>query len=133
MLGEDGGQSGECRVGTNSDPWGGDIGEDENGSDGVYVFLDLTGNGFLRGFVLQNTAGIGEPRCVDDANLRKRLSLLTTFTNAGTYHHAIITLKFVNAGRFGSALVPTLLVGGLRDFKVVVINVLAVKDIGEKR
>ena len=76
MFGEDSGQSGECRVGTSSDPWDGAIGEDENGSDRVGVFLDLSGNTFLGGFVLQNTASVGETRCVEDTNLRKRLSLL---------------------------------------------------------
>lgn len=134
LLGEDGGQSGECRIGTNSDPWDGAIGEDEDGSDRVGVLLDLSSNAFLGGLVLRNTASIDEPRCVKDANLRKRLSLLATFTNAGTYHYAIIAHNFVNAGRFGLALVAgtTFLVGGLEDFKVVVGNVVPVKDIGDE-
>ena len=95
-LGEDGGQSGKCRVGTNSDPWGGAVGQDENGSDIVGVLLHLSNQAFLGELVLQNTASIGEPRC--DRDLSKRLPLLTTFTKAGTYLYEVIAHKFVNAG-----------------------------------
>ena len=126
-MGEDGGQSGECGVGTNSDAWDGAIGEDENGSDRVGMLLDLSSNALLGGLVLRNTASIGEPGRVKDANLRKWLPLLTTFTNAGTHHYAVIAHKFVNAGRFGF-----LLGGGLGDSKVIVINVVTVKDIGDE-
>ena len=101
-------------------------------SDRVGVLLDLSGNAFL-GPILRNTAGIGEARwCVEDANLRKKLPWLTTFTNTGTYLYAVNARDFVNAGGFGLALVAgtTLLVDGLEDLIVVVINVVAVKDIG---
>ena len=60
--------------------------------------------------------------------------MLTTFAHEGTYHYAIIARNFVNAGRFGLALVARniFLVGGLEDCKVVVINVIAVKDISDE-
>ena len=60
--------------------------------------------------------------------------MLTTFTHVGTYHYAVIARKFVNARRSGLALVAgtTFLVGGLEDFKVVVINIVAVKDISDE-
>jgi len=59
--------------------------------------------------------------------------MLTTFTNGGTYHYTVIALEFINAGQFGLALVAstTLLIGGLENFKVVVIDVVTVKYIGD--
>ena len=84
-LGEDGGQSGECRVGPISDAWDSAIGEYEDGSDRVGFLLDLSRNTFLGGLVLRNTAIIDEPRSVEDANLRKRLPMLATFIIGGTY------------------------------------------------
>ena len=83
---------------------------------------------------MRNTPRIGEARCIEDANLRKRLPLLTTFTHAGTYHYAVIARNFVNTDRFGLALVAgtTFLVDGLEDSKVVVINIVAVKDISDE-
>ena len=63
-FGEDGGESGECIVGTDSDTWDSAIGENENSSDGVDVLLDLGRNTFLMELVLLNTAGVGQPRRV---------------------------------------------------------------------
>jgi hypothetical protein len=56
------------------------------------------------------------------------------FTNAGTYHYAVIARKVVNVGGFGLALVTrtTLLVGGIENVKVVVINVVAAQYIGDE-
>ena len=133
-LGEDGGQSGECRVGPISDAWDSAIGEYEDGSDRVGFLLNLSRNTFLGGLILRTTAIIDEPRSVEDANLRKRLPMLDTFIIGGTYHYAVGALEFINAGQFGLALVARtiLLVGGLENFKVVVIHVVAVKYIGDE-
>jgi len=97
-LGEDGGESGECRVGSISDDRDSAIGEHEDGSDRVGFLLDLSRNTFLGGLVLRNTAIIDEPRSVEDANLRKRLPMLATFIIGGTYHYAVSALEFINAG-----------------------------------
>jgi hypothetical protein len=52
----------------------------------------------------------------------------------GTYHYAVLTRKFVKLGRVGLALVvrTTLLVGVVEDVNVVVINVVAGNNIGDK-
>jgi len=57
-IGEDGGQSREGIVGTDSDTGDGAIGEDENGSDRVNVLIDLLRNTPLVEFILLNTASI---------------------------------------------------------------------------
>ena len=46
-VGEDGGQCRECNVGANSDARDGPIDEDDNGSEGVDVFLDLSRNALV--------------------------------------------------------------------------------------
>ena len=53
---------------------------------------------------------------------------------AGTYHYAVVTGKFVKAGKVGLTLVAgtILLVAEVEDLKVVLINIVADKDIGEK-
>jgi hypothetical protein len=89
-FGEDGGQSGECIVGADSDARDGAIGEDENGSDGVDVLLDLSRNALLVELVLLKTASVGQPRRVEDANLGKRLRILTMFKNL-----ALTTMPFL--------------------------------------
>ena len=63
-FGEDGGESGECIVGIDSDAWDIAIGEDEDSSDGVDVPLDLGRNAVLMELVWLNTAGVGQPRRV---------------------------------------------------------------------
>ena len=83
--------------------------------------------------VLLNTADVGQPRCVEDANLGKRLCILTMFINVGAYHYAVLALKFVNAGRVRLALVArtALLVGTVENVKVIIISVIAGKNIGD--
>jgi hypothetical protein len=51
-----------------------------------------------------------------------------------TYHYAIFARKFVKAGRVGLTLVvrTTSLVGTVENVEVIVINVVASKDIGDK-
>jgi len=56
------------------------------------------------------------------------------FANAGTYHHSVHACNFVKSGRVRLALVvgTTSFVGVVEDVKVVVINVIACKDIGDE-
>ena len=94
---EDGKQSGEYMAGADSDTWDGAIGEHENGSGGVGVFLDLSLETFPLVLVLRKTASVGEPRRVDDTNLGKRLRTLVRLTMARTYHYAVLACKLINA------------------------------------
>ena len=50
-----------------------------------------------------------------------------------TYHYTVVACELVKAGRVSLALVArtVLLVAGVEDFKVVVIIIVANKDIGE--
>jgi hypothetical protein len=81
-FGKDGGESGKCIVRADSDAGDGAIGEDQNGSDRVDVLLDLSRNAPLVELVLLETASVGQPRRVENANLRKRLRLPTMFKKA---------------------------------------------------
>ena len=130
---EDSGQSGECVVSTDSDTRHGAIGEDENGSEGVDVLLNHSSNILLVYLVLLETSSVGQPRGVEDADLRMGLRFRTALKNTGTYHHAVLAPKFVKAGRIGLTLVvrTTLLVRLVEDFEVIVIDVLAKKHIGD--
>jgi len=121
-------------VGADSDAREGTIGEDENGSEGTDVLLDLSYNTLLVELILLKARSVGQPGRVEDANLGKRLGILTTFTNASTYHYAVLAREFVKADRVGLALVArtTLLVGVVKGIEVIVIGVIAVKDIGEE-
>jgi len=131
-LGEDGGQRGECIVGANGDAWNGAISEDKNCSDGIDMFLDLSRNTLLVKLVLLDTTSVCQPRCVEDADLRKRLCILVMFTIVDTYHYAILARKCIKARRVGLALVvrTALLVGTVENVKVVMTNVVTGKDIG---
>ena len=133
-FGEDGGQSREYIIGANSHSWDSAIGEDENGSDCVDILLDLSDDALLVEFVLLNTTGVSQPRCIEDADLGTRLRLLITFTNTGTYHYAVVATKLVKARQLGLALVirTTLLVGMIEDVEVVMVNVVAGKNIGDE-
>jgi len=110
------------------------IGEDKNGSDGVDMLLDLSHNALLKEFILLSTASVGQPRCVGDANLGKRLRLLTTFKTTSTYHYTVLACKFVRVGRVGLALVvrTMLFVGVVEGVEVVVVDIIAMKDIGDE-
>ena len=131
VRGEDGGESGECMVGTDSDAGDGAIGEDENRSDAVNVVPDLSCNTFLTKLVSPNITSISQPRCVEDADLRKGLRVLTTFRYVGTYHYAVVAHKFVQTSRVGLGLITqiTLLIGEVEDSEVVVVHSLSGKDI----
>src|SRR5258706_8191654 len=67
--GEDSGQGRECIVGADSEARDGAISEDKNSSDGVNVVFDLSGNTPLVEPVMLNTPGVGQARCIKDANL----------------------------------------------------------------
>jgi len=58
-VGEDGGQSGECILGANSDARNSAIGKDKNCSDGLDMLLDFSCNTPLVELVLLNTASVG--------------------------------------------------------------------------
>jgi len=95
--------------------------------------LDLGDNALLVELVLLDTLSIGQPRGVEYTDLGKRLHILITFTNVGTYRHAIVARKFVKAGRVGLALVvrTTSLVGTVEYVEVIIIDVVSNEDIGD--
>ena len=133
-LGEDGGQSGECKVGADSNARDRAIGEDENGSNGVDVLRYQIRDTLLVEFIMLNTASIGQPRCIEDANLEKLLHILTTFINTSTHHYSVLACKFVKLGRVGLAPVfrTTLLVAMVKGVEIVVIDVVSMKGIGDE-
>jgi len=59
-FGEESGQSGECVVRAGGDTLRGAIGEDEDGTDGIDVLLNLSCDALLVVLVLLNTASIRE-------------------------------------------------------------------------
>ena len=98
------------------------------------MLLDLSSDTLLLELVLPNIASVSQAGRVEDTDLRKRLHGLTTLRNIGTYHHAVVAPKFVQANRNGPRLITqtTALVGAVEGFEVVVINILAGKDIGDE-
>jgi len=133
-LGEDGGQCRECIIGADSDARDGAIGEDENGSNGFDILRYQVCDTLLVELVMLNTASIGQPRCIEDANLGKMLSILTALISTRTYHYSVLACKFVEVGRVGLALVvrPTLLVAVVKGVEIVVIDVVSKQDIGDE-
>ena len=127
---EDSRQSGEYIARARSHAWDGPISDDENNIDGVDMLLNFSDDILLVELVLLNTAGVSQPRRVEDANLGKELDIRTTFKHTGTYHHAVLARNLVKAGRVGSALVFAS-VRMVKDFEVVMINVIASEDIGD--
>ena len=122
----------ECIVSADRDTWNGAIGKDEDCTDGIHMLLDLGRNTLLVELVLLKATSIGQPRRVKDANLGKRLAIITMPTDSGAYHDAILARKFVNAGGVGLALVgrTTLLVGTVENVEVVTSSVIPGKNIG---
>ena len=121
-------------VGVGSDAGDSAINEDKDGSDGANVVLDLSCNTFLAELVLPKVTSVSQPGRVEDADLRKRLRVLTTLRNVGTYHYAVVARKLVKAGRVGLRAITQiiLLVGAVEDIEVVVLNPLSGKDIGDE-
>ena len=98
------------------------------------MLLDLSLDTFCLEPVFRKPASVGEPRRVDDADLGRRLRTLVMLTMASTYHYTVLACKFINASRVGLSLIirSTLLVGGVKDVEIVVVNVVASKDIGDE-
>ena len=98
------------------------------------MLLDLICNVLLLEFVFPDIASVSQPGRIEDADLRKRLRVLTTLKNVGTYHYAVVARKFVKASQIGLRVIiqTTVLVGAIEDFEVEVINILAGKDIGDE-
>ena len=126
-FGEDSRQSGEYIGCARGRAWGAAVGEDENNIDRVDMLLDLSNNILLVALVSLNTANVGQPRCVEDANLRRRSRILTMLKNADTYIDAVGARNFIQAGGVGLTLVfrTTFLVGAIE-------NVVADKDISDE-
>ena len=82
-FGEEGGYSGEHVVRTNIVARAGAVGEDENSVDNLDVLFNISHNTLLVDLVLLNTASAGQPRCVEDTNLRKMLWPLTVLESLG--------------------------------------------------
>jgi len=85
-------------------------------------------------FILLSVVRIGETRRVEDAKLQKRSLKANRFTNAGTYHDAVLARVLVKVRRVGLALVikATLLIGAVEDVEIAMINVVAGNDIGDE-
>jgi len=88
---------------------------------------NLANNILLVALVSLNTTSVGQPRCVEDANLRKWSRILTRLRHTGTYTYAICSCNFVKAGRVGLTLAfrTTFLVGAIE-------NVVADEDISDE-
>ena len=76
---------------------------------------------------------VGQPRGVEYTDLEKRLRIVITFTNVGTYCYAIGALKFVKVRRVGLALVvrTTSLVGMVENIEFIMITIVTGKDIAD--
>ena len=98
------------------------------------MISDLGCNTLLLEFVFPNIAGVSQPGRVEDADLWERLCVFNPSRNVGTYHCAVVARKFVKASRISLRVTiqTTVLVGVVEDFEVVVIDILASKDIGDE-
>ena len=96
---------------------GGAIDEDENGSDGADVLLDLSCNKL----VSLKAASVGHPRGVEDASFENTLHVLIMLTSTNSYHYTAVACQFVKAGGVGPTLFmkTTLLVGMVEDVEVL--------------
>ena len=98
------------------------------------MLLDLNRITLFVEFVLLNTARVGQPRSIRGCEPWKGLRIPTTFGNAAIYHYSVLARKFIEAGRVGLTLVgrTTLFVSVVKDFEVVVVNVVASKEVDDK-
>ena len=98
------------------------------------MLLNFGRNTLLVELVLINTASISQSRRVEDANLRERSHFFIKFPDTRTYHHAVITCKFVNASRVGLTLAArtSLLVLLIEDVEVVSPKGFTDEDIGDE-
>jgi len=98
------------------------------------VVLDLCCNTPLVEFILLDTASVGQSWRVENPNLQKRLyTILAPLKSASTYHYAVLARKCIQAGRVGLTLIvrTTLFIGTIENIEVIVINIIADKDIGD--
>lgn len=133
IIGEDSGQSGE-RVGqVTGVARDGTIGEDENGGDGIGVILDLGRNTLLE-FVVLSIALVGEPWCVENANLGSGLCPLARLETSRAHRSAVPSRKLVAADLVGLFLLArtTFFAAILDDIQVVVIKFSSEKGIGDE-
>ena len=121
------------RVGNDIDARDGAIGKNENGSDGVDVLLDLIHNAVLVELVLPNAAGVGPPRCLEDANFGRVLLILATFT-IPTLTTMMFLLVVRRAGPSSSDAhwYNHFARWYGQDVEVVVVHVITSKDIGDE-
>ena len=98
------------------------------------MILDLNRNILPVELILLNTASIGQSRCVQDANLAKSSGVFSAMQNAGAHQYTIAALKLIKLGRVGLTLTgrTTLFVGVVKGLEVIVIYVLAAKNIGHE-
>ena len=131
---ENGGQNGERIVQAASTACDGAIGQEKNGSDGVYVALDLSRNTLPVELGLLGTTSVKQTRRIENSNLGIVYSCIRLPKNAATYHYPVRARKFVEAHRIGLTLIirTTLFVGVVEDLEVVVVNVVTHDDIGNK-
>ena len=98
QCGEHGGQSRQHVIGADSNARESAIGEDENSSDGVNVLLELFRDTFFVNLILLDAASIGQPRCIEYADLDNSVSAFIMLINPITYYYPILARKFVKAG-----------------------------------
>ena len=98
------------------------------------MVLDLSCDTPLVDLVLLNTPSVGQSRRVKDLDLRKRLCIAAMFINFRTYHYVVLTPELVKASLVGPTLVlkAIMLIGVVEDVKVVVVNIITGKDIGNE-
>jgi len=98
------------------------------------VILDLSRNILPMELVLLNTASIGQPRRVEDANLVTGLGQFPTLKAAGTHPYIIAAPEVIELGRVGLTLTrrTTSFVGLVKGVEVIIIDVVAAKDIGDE-
>ena len=72
----------------------GAIGKDENGNGRIDMFLDLSFNFFPLKCILLKMVGVGEPRCVENVNFGKMISLHTTLEIPDAHHYSVLTRPF---------------------------------------
>lgn len=100
--------------------------EDENSVDRTDVLLDKCYNTLLVDLLVLITT---QPRCVENTNLEKWLRVEAAFKNIGTYQYTTVATNFIEVRYLYTTMGRRTLV---ENIKVVVINVISKKDIGDE-
>ena len=136
-LGDDGGQKGECTAGGGGHLRDGAVGEDQDGTDGLDVRLDLGLNPLVMDLArpvrdcayepAQGCRGCGPWGVVMNTHDVHKY-------NTDTYHYAVLASKLVNADGVGLALVgrTTLLVRTVENVKRITISAISGENVGEQ-